>query len=213
MLDRYCATNRQRYLGMATLIEPNLHDWRHVWTRAAFAILSANATFKVAVAALSYATKRIGTADPEALSAFGMVPQKAKWLNNLPIGARALSTLLRAQSETTWYEYRLRLSRHIGGLGLAKASFCVALLYPTTADVACIDTHMQKVYLGYSAFKTISVKAYLAVEAKVRTLAQRHDVGTFIAQWMIWDATRGKVEDHAIFPGAHKEEDEPWQRW
>ena len=207
ILDRYCAENRQRYIGMAELIRPDLSDWRSVWTRAAFAILSANTSFKAAVAALGYATKRIGHADPEALSAYGMTPAKAEWLNALPRELGTRQRLLRGNNES-WHDYRTRLQATVKGFALAKASFCAALLYPTNADVACIDTHMQKVYLGHGSFKRLSVVSYLAVESKVRKVAQRHDVCTFLAQWMIWDATRGKVENHDIFPGSHKTESE-----
>ena len=203
MLDRYCADNRQRYIGMEDLIRPNLDDWRSVWTRAAFAILSANASFKDTVAALGYATKRIGQADPEVLSVYRMVPAKARYLNVL---SRDVS-LLRRESES-WHDYRMRLRHDVLGLGLAKASFCAALLYPTEANGACVDTHIQKVYLGHSGWRNISLRSYLSVEAKIRTLAVRHDVCTFIAQWMFWDATRGRIENHDIFPGSHKTDTE-----
>ncbi len=73
---------------------------------------------------------------------------------------------------------------------------------------------MQKVYLGHSSFKSLSRDVYRACEAKVRKVAKRFGVCTFVAQWLIWDHVRGKVETHAIFPGAHKTEtDEPWREW
>ena len=102
------------------------------------------------------------------------------------------------------HAHRLRLRHDVSGLGLCKASFASALLEPMTADVACIDTHMQKVYFGSRGFRTLSLDVYLGAEAKVRAVGERHEVSTFVAQWLIWDHVRGVVEPHAIFPGAHK---------
>ena len=209
LIDRYCVENRERYQGFATLVTPSYMDWKAVWSRLAFAVLSANALFDFAVKALGYANRNIGHAEVDTLANYGMVPAKADYINALPQG-RATMDLLKWHAET-WHTYRMRLTK-VKGLGLAKASFAASLLYPLEADVACVDTHMQKVYLGHAAFKSINLKTYLAVEDKVRKVAHRHSVNTFLAQWMIWDCVRGKVENHAIFPGAHKD-GEAWQEW
>jgi len=99
----------------------------------------------------------------------------------------------------------LRLQKTVLGLGLAKASFTACLLYPLTSDLGCVDTHICKVYLGVQTFKQLSVKNYLLVEAKIRAIALRAGINTFLAQWLIWDHTRGAMMDHDIFPGNHKE--------
>jgi thermostable 8-oxoguanine DNA glycosylase len=92
----------------------------------------------------------------------------------------------------------------IAGLGLAKASFAACLLYPLEADLACIDTHIQKVYLGFDRFRSLNHATYCAVEEQIRELAQRVGISTFLAQWLIWDFSRGTVSSHDIFPGGHK---------
>ena len=143
-----------------------------------------------------------GQVDADTLVGYRMTPDKAEWCNRLPVG-RPLLALTRQDSET-YHDHRLRLKRDVLGLGLCKASFLTALLDPLNADVACIDTHMQKVYLGNTGFRSLSMTTYLGVEAKVRKVAERHHVSTFLAQWMIWDHTRGSTTTHAIFPGSHK---------
>lgn len=210
-IDRYCAANVDRYTAMAEFIRPDLHDDHAIYARVAFAILSANAPFKHAQAALGYVLNRPqGHVNEGSLMRFGIIPARAAYLNALPV----MSTLLRTPAES-WHAYRMRLRHDVRGLGLAKASFAACLLYPTTADLACVDTHMQKVYFGHTKFHDLSVVDYLACERKVRAVAEKFSVGTFIAQWMIWDHVRGKIETHAIFPGAHKDvvASEPWREW
>ena len=201
-IDRYCEQHRAKYLDMGANIAPDLANWRAVWNRLAFAILSANAPFQRAVDALGYANKRRGSCDARHLARMGHTPAKADYLNQLTCGP-ALLTLCR-QSDETSHTHRLRLRHDVQGLGLCKASFASALLEPLTADVACIDTHMQKVYLGNRGFKTLSLDTYLTTESKVRAVGVNHGISTFLAQWLIWDHVRGVVEPHAIFPGAHK---------
>jgi thermostable 8-oxoguanine DNA glycosylase len=99
----------------------------------------------------------------------------------------------------------MELKRRVKGLGLAKASFAACLLYPLDADLACVDTWIQKVFLGHTGFKSLSLGDYLLVESKIRTYANCFNVSTFVAQWLIWDHARGGAANaHAIFPGGHK---------
>ena len=51
----------------------------------------------------------------------------------------------------------------------------------------------------------VLIADYLVVEEQIRGFALRHKVGTFVAQWLIWNYRRGSDPDHDIFPGNHKE--------
>ena len=208
VLTRYIQTNKARYTQFARAITSNLDNPNDVWDRLAFAILSAHAPFDASVQALQYAASCRGHATPHALAQWqGMYPKKAKYLNTLPLGV-GIGALLK--NGDTWFDYRLRLQATVKGLGLAKASFAASLLYPLESDLACIDTHMQRVYLGTSSFHSLPLRAYLTVEGKVRRLGQETGVNTFLAQWLIWDCARGTVSDHAVFPGQHKDEAVPF---
>lgn len=201
-IDLYCAQNREVYLGMAQMISPDVDNWTQVYSRVAFAILSANTKFESAVKALAHVNRNKGQVTRRELVKYTMTPAKADWVNAIPTG-KAIFTLCRQHGET-YHEQRLRLTRELYGTGLCKASFLTALLDPLNADVACIDTHMQKVYLGATSWRKVSMRDYLAMETKIREVGQRHLVSTFLAQWMIWDHVRGTVTSHAIFPGSHK---------
>jgi len=198
----YIVENRELYEGFARAITPASYTREVIYSRIAFAILSANAPFEDSVKALNVAIKRAGKLRPQDIVFYKMVPAKAKYLNKL--WNMHLQGLCKQEIEG-WHEYRMRLRASVKGLGLAKASFAAALLYPLEADVACIDTWIQKVFLGHQGFKSLGLGDYLTVEAKIRTYANCFGCSTFLAQWLIWDHARGgAVNAHAIFPGSHK---------
>ena len=200
-IRKYISENKHEYTKFARRITPNLADPAQVWDRIAFAILSANCNFEMAVKALAYATECKGNAVAKDMARFGMVPRKAEYLNKLSRGIDILQ-YVKGDSES-WCDYRWRLKSRILGLGLAKATFTACLLYPLEADLGCVDTHMCKFYLNLTSFQTLSLKRYRSIEAKIRAIAKRARINTFLAQWLIWDHTRGIVSDHNIFPGSH----------
>ena len=204
-ISNYMKEKKDEYIMNATFITPGSYTDDEIFYRVAFAILSANSPFEDSVKALNVCIKKrsAGIAiAPRDIVWFKQVPAKAKYINRLN---RSCLQMLTKQCEETWHNYRLRLKRSVQGLGLAKASFAAALLYPLTADVACVDTWIQKVFLGNTGFKQLGVSDYLIVESKIRTFANCHGVSTFLAQWLIWDHARGgRPNAHAIFPGSHK---------
>jgi thermostable 8-oxoguanine DNA glycosylase len=199
----YMATYKLQYEVYAQAITPSSYSDEEIFSRIAFAILSANSPFEDSVKALNVVTKafkrRIAIHYSDIIY-YKQVPAKARYLNKL--ARMNLTTLLR--EDETWHDYRLRLKRTVKGLGLAKASFAACLLYPLTADVACIDTWIQKVFMGHTGFKTLGIRDYTLVEAKIRTYGACFGISTFLAQWLIWDHARGTSNAHAIFPGSHK---------
>jgi len=199
----YMAAHKLQYEVYAQAITPSSYTAEEIFSRIAFAILSANSPFEDSVKALNVVTKafkrRIAVHYSD-IAYYKQVPAKARYLNKL--ARMNLFALLR--EEETWHDYRLRLKRTVKGLGLAKASFAACLLYPLTADVACIDTWIQKVFMGHTGFKTLGIRDYTLVEAKIRTYGACFGISTFLAQWLIWDHARGTSNAHAIFPGSHK---------
>jgi len=202
---RYMVDNREKYLGSARLIDSKAKDADFVFSRIAFAILSANTPFNASVKALNYVLENRGTASRVDIQEFQCFPVKADYVNALHVACVVNHARFLRNAGEPWSDYRYRLQREVKGLGIAKASFAVSLLYPLTADVACVDTWIQKVFLGNMGFKSLGKVQYETVEAKIRSYARRVGVGTFIAQWLIWDHARGAVHnEHAIFPGSHK---------
>lgn len=211
---RYVKDKRQLYLDMAAAIEPDRSDWRQVWDRTAFAILSANAPFESAKGAMEVmALLRDDRIEPHVRQGIriayrGIRVQQLSWVEALPAPYsehHSWVEFTRAGTATdtpeTWDAYRLRLQRSFKGLGLAKASFAAALIYPLDADIACIDVHMHRLFTGVQAAPhRIPYKIYKAIESAVRDIGASVGLPTFVAQWAIWDWARGKVEDHKIWP-------------
>ena len=204
-IQAYMDKNALLYSKQAKRIRPNLEDPKDVWNRITFSILSANTPFETSVKGLNYSIACFDAGielQGEALSDLGaMVPAKAEYVNSLSRDGRIFGYLKKREG---WHVYRMRLRDSIKGFGLTKASFAACLLYPTTSDLACVDTWLQKVFLGRSGFKTLGENDYISVENKIRELARSYGIHTFLAQWLIWDYRRGEVTDHDIFPGAHK---------
>lgn len=88
-------------------------------------------------------------------------------------------------------DWRFRLVRNVKGLGIAKASFAVALANPSTSSVCCVDTHMWQLWHGQPPRSSIGKRAYLEVETAIRDLGASAGLGAFVAQWALWDAKRG----------------------
>lgn len=200
----YIFANKLKYEGFAQVITPDLTSPDAIYSRIAFAILSANSPFEDSVKALAVAMKNKGKVAPGDIVWFKQVPAKAKFLNEAWRLISAKPSQFLKENDETWHSYRLRLKLSFKGLGLAKSSFAACLLYPMQADIACVDTWIQKVFLGHTGFKSLGLSDYLLVESKIRTYANCFGISTFLAQWLIWDHARGNVSTHAIFPGSHK---------
>jgi len=203
-LLKYMTENLEEYRVSAAFITPSLDDKVAIFSRVAFAILSANTTFDSAVKALDFVLQHKGKVTDRDMIVRGMVPAKGKYCNKLWAKVKSDPTQFRKSEAESWHDYRIRLQKDIMGLGLTKASFAACLLYPNEADLACVDTWIQKVFLGNQSFKTLGLQKYLEVEGYVRKYAQKFGCSTFLSQWMIWDHARRSVTSHNIFPGSHK---------
>lgn len=194
---KYCVLNRRRYLQFGGHITPDLEDWRQVWDRVAFAILSANTKFESAALALQYASTHKGRCRDFEIREYRMTGKKAGYLNMLPRNKRCLRDCLRTDTES-WDGYRLRLAKQHTGLALTKATFAACLLYPLDADLACVDVHIARLFTGQA--KLLRHKDYIRVEAGIRDIGQRAGLPTFLTQWALWDWSRGRREAHDIWP-------------
>lgn len=191
----YATRHLATYYEYARTITPNLLNWRHVWDRVAFAILSANTDAQLAATALrSMRTERDQTHKPgmeiRVTGAPGITPDRLTYVRALPVGEK--TAFLRRHRHETWDEYRIRLRNENHGLGITKASYAVALLYPLDADVCCLDVWMQRVLYRDREhdFAWLSDDQYRALEARVRGVANTLAICTALAQWIMWDFIR-----------------------
>lgn len=218
-INRYASAHAAQYRGFAELITPADYGPEETFRRVAFSILSVQTPFAKGcaafekIAALSWEAradydkvlkvlKRSGGVIYQTTKATGIIMAASRCRNGIGQGF-----YLRHDGET-WDTYRRRLARDVYGINKAKGTFLACLLYPNTADLACLDTWVLRRF-GFPPEKNghLTWDEYLDAEKSIRRFARKWGVSTFVAQWIIWDCDRGTVEPHSVLggmPGAHK---------
>jgi endonuclease III len=93
-------------------------------------------------------------------------------------------------------EARDRITRAVTGLGPAKTSFALGLIYPFEATVCCIDTHIARMLaplMGYSPARV--PHCYAEAEAMLREVAAAGGLPLVLAHWILWDHQRHGTGD------------------
>ena len=99
------------------------------------------------------------------------------------------SDYLSRNSGEGWSEWRDRLAKKILGLGKAKTSFAIEMLYPTEAKVACMDTHLFQVY-GLN--QTKNAKLYLDIEKDWVDRSDERGLAPYMARCLYWDKNQNR---------------------
>ena len=94
---------------------------------------------------------------------------------------------LKRRSEK-WTEYRDRLESKILGLGMAKTSFAIELIYPNAAWVTCVDVHVARLC---KEDPKLTKKSYLRAERKLIEMAKKKGVMPSEYRWNYWDNNQG----------------------
>lgn len=96
----------------------------------------------------------------------------------------------RGQNES-WQQFRNRIEREITGLGLAKSSFAVELIYPDEAEIVCVDTHIFQAY-GLSQKK--DRKLYSDIENHWIENSLKKNLPPYITRCIYWDRKQEKSD-------------------
>jgi thermostable 8-oxoguanine DNA glycosylase len=205
------ALTKDRYVAYTRAIDVGETDKATYW-RIIFAILSVHspidATFEAYRALRVWrakfqripSAKKLATLIALARGIDGVVQyqfQKASYIREFDAKWTANKDLFTRNGDSD-SEWRLRIQANVKGLGLAKASFAVCLANPSTSDICCIDTHMFRLFAGKPATGSIGKKLYLALEDRIRELANEFGLSVFAAQWCLWDAMRGQANPHSV---------------
>ena len=95
------------------------------------------------------------------------------------------------QPAENWVTYRNRLVKDILGLGLAKVSFALELIYPCAAGVVCLDTHM---FQFYGLDQTKHARHYGGLETHWVGHCAAHNVPSPVARAIYWDRKQRKQD-------------------
>jgi thermostable 8-oxoguanine DNA glycosylase len=88
-----------------------------------------------------------------------------------------------------WVTYRNRLVNSILGLGKAKVSFALELIYPCAAEVVCLDTHM---FQFYGLDQTKHSNQYDALERHWVSSCLARNIPSAVARAIYWDRKQQK---------------------
>lgn len=87
-----------------------------------------------------------------------------------------------------WTQYRNRIEKTIVGLGMAKSSFSVEMLYPVDAQITCLDTH---IFQFYGLNQTKDSKRYEELEKHWIRMCFEYNVAPYVARCIYWDRKQG----------------------
>ena len=91
----------------------------------------------------------------------------------------------------TWVRYRNRIEKTILGLGMAKSSFSIEMLYPVEGQVVCLDTHLFQLY---SLNQTKDSKRYEDIERHWIRMCFEYNVAPYVARCIYWDRKQGYTD-------------------
>ena len=90
-----------------------------------------------------------------------------------------------------WQEWRDDLVQNILGLGMAKVSFSLEMIYPNEAKVTCMDTHL---FQAYGLSQTKDARSYKQIENYWLGMCRMWNVPSTIARAIYWDRKQGKTD-------------------
>ncbi len=89
----------------------------------------------------------------------------------------------------SWQKYADRLQKDIKGLGFAKTRFVIELIYPSSAKVCCVDTHIAQ-WAKQNPNK-LNKRLYTAIEKGWFNHSKKHKLHPIEARWKWWDNKQG----------------------
>jgi hypothetical protein len=90
-----------------------------------------------------------------------------------------------------WQAFRNKLVKEILGLGIAKVSFALEMIYPNEAKVTCMDTHL---FQAYGLNQSKDATRYKEIENYWLEMCGMWNVPSTIARAIYWDRKQDKTD-------------------
>ena len=90
-----------------------------------------------------------------------------------------------------WQKFRNRLVKEILGLGIAKVSFALEMIYPNRARVTCMDTHL---FQAFGLDQSKDATRYKLIEDYWLGMCAMWHVPSYIARCILWDRKQDKTD-------------------
>tara|TARA_Y100000310_G_scaffold216818_1_gene217880 strand:- start:837 stop:1616 length:780 start_codon:yes stop_codon:yes gene_type:complete len=91
----------------------------------------------------------------------------------------------------SWQDFRNKLVKNILGLGIAKVSFGLEMIYPNEAKVTCMDTHL---FQAFGLDQTKDARRYIEIENYWLGMCAMWNVPSTIARAILWDRKQDKTD-------------------
>lgn len=91
----------------------------------------------------------------------------------------------------TWGSFRNRIVKEITGLGMAKSSFAIEMIYPDEAEIVCLDTHL---FQAYDLNQVKHGRRYVELESHWVKNSRKKDLPPYIARCIYWDRKQEKTD-------------------
>ena len=167
-----------------------------IFKRYLFAFLSVHSTWESNVKGY-LATKDWYNwiANPEVLSQrlqesrIGLHNNRTKYLIQFAQDFWQNSKKYQKQADESWADCRDRIEKNILGLGLAKSSFALEMIYPMESSVVCLDTHL---FQFYSLNQNKHTNQYKKLESHWTQWAKMFNLPSYIARCIYWNRNQNK---------------------
>jgi thermostable 8-oxoguanine DNA glycosylase len=98
--------------------------------------------------------------------------------------------LFKCQNDN-WQTFRNGLVKDILGLGIAKVSFALEMIYPNEAQVTCMDTHL---FQAYGLDQSKDATRYKEIETYWLDMCRMWNIPSYIARCILWDRKQDKTD-------------------
>jgi len=121
-------------------------------------------------------------------SGAGLHRNRTKFISTFAKAFWANPSFYTKQDDETWTEFRDKLVESVLGLGMAKVSFSLEMIYPEMAEVTCMDTHLFQLF---GLDQTKDSKQYHEMERYWIEMCKMWNVSSYVARCIWWDRNQG----------------------
>jgi len=121
-------------------------------------------------------------------SGAGLYNNRVRYIKQFSVKYWSNPSFYKKADGESWTEYRNRIEDTILGLGMAKSSFSIEMLYPSEAEITCLDTHLFQLY---GLDQTKHRNKYQEIEHHWVRMCFEYNVSCYVARCIYWDRKQG----------------------
>ncbi len=124
-------------------------------------------------------------------SGVGMYNNRTKFISQFATKFWQNPNLFKFKKDQSWSDFRNGLVKEILGLGMAKVSFALEMIYTFEAQVMCADTHLFQAY-GYK--QELHSNKYDEIEKHWIEFSAMYNVSPAISRAIYWNRKKGEKD-------------------